>query len=163
MRGKASKGGGGTQVRQTWAACLSPEPSRPSSPTGSSSGDAEAQWQALARVVLAWAAEPGTLVRDEPLPPPTHLPRPSGASSGTTTTATTPQRQLSTSTLTAAAAKGPEAWEQLLQSLHHARHGSRFAWAPKLQAQQAAAVQGSPAASGRDEVWRALQALHSGA
>jgi hypothetical protein len=45
---------------------------------GSSSGDAEEQWQALARVVLAWAADlVPTSVGQEPMLQP-HLSRPSG-------------------------------------------------------------------------------------
>lgn len=50
---------------------------------GSISADAEAQWQALAGAVLAWAADPSSLALEDEagrLRPP-HLPRPSGESS----------------------------------------------------------------------------------
>jgi hypothetical protein len=53
-----------------------------------------------------------------------------------------------------------------MQSEHHRRHCVRFAWASQAQQgeEQAAAQQASPAGAGRaqDDVWRALQALHSG-
>jgi anaphase-promoting complex subunit 1 len=129
---------------------------------GASSADAEAQWQALARVVLAWAADPSSLSLAEDRPPQLHLPRPSGASSGTTATTTTPQRQLSTAN--ASVPTGQAAWQQLLRSDHHRRHGSRFAWAPAAQpAQEEGHMPATAAAvgAGRDEAWRALQALHS--
>lgn len=49
---------------------------------GSSSGDAEQQWQALARVVLAWAADPSALTSQQGGMPLRHphprLPHPSG-------------------------------------------------------------------------------------
>lgn len=51
---------------------------------GASSADAEVQWQVLARVVLAWAADPASLVLAlaEDRPPQLHLPRPSGKADG---------------------------------------------------------------------------------
>lgn len=136
---------------------------------GSSSGDSDAQWQALAGVVLAWAADPAWLSAQRDDAP--RLPRPSGASSGGTTTTTTatatPQRQHSTSMAPAPA--GPAAWQQLLRSDHHRRQVARFAWAAparlaaqdQTQQQQQEKAAAAAGASGRDEVWRALQALHS--
>ena len=49
-------------------------------PPGATSADADAQWAALAGVVLGWAADPASLaLGDEGRPPqPVHLPRPSG-------------------------------------------------------------------------------------
>lgn len=51
---------------------------------GASSADAEVQWQVLARVVLAWAADPASLALAlaEDRPPQLHLPRPSGKAAG---------------------------------------------------------------------------------
>ncbi|KAI3425098.1 hypothetical protein D9Q98_008476 [Chlorella vulgaris] len=117
---------------------------------GSCSGDADKEWRALAHVLLAWAANPSSLSHPAEAGRHPRLPRPSGASSGT-------------STLPSVA--GAAAWDQLLQSEHHRRHCVRFAWASQAQQgeEQAAAQQASPAGAGRaqDDVWRALQALHS--
>ncbi|PSC69420.1 anaphase-promoting complex subunit 1 isoform X2 isoform B [Micractinium conductrix] len=126
---------------------------------GSTSGDADEQWQALAAVVLAWAADPAALCQPQGAAP-RPLPRISGASSGTTTTtATAAPQQHSASTPPLQA--GPAAWQQLLRSDHHLRHASRFAWAQQAPARAAEPAPAAAAASGRDEVWRALQALHS--
>lgn len=48
---------------------------------GATSADADAQWAALAGVVLSWAADPASVLLGEEgrPPPPLHLPRPSGA------------------------------------------------------------------------------------
>ncbi|KAL4443950.1 hypothetical protein ABPG75_011687 [Micractinium tetrahymenae] len=127
---------------------------------GSTSGDAEEQWQALAQVVLAWAADPAALRLPQEAAPRPHLPRPSGASSGTTATTTaTPQRQLSATT--AAPPSGPAAWQQLLGSEHHRRHGGRFAWAAQARAPSQEQVAAAAAAGGRQEALLALQALHA--
>ena len=126
---------------------------------GSTSADADAQWQALAAVVLAWSADPAALTGDAGR----RQPRLS-VSSGTTTP--TPRRQSTAGTMPAPDGDGGAAWEQLLRSEHHQRHGSRFAWAAAPQRaalQDAAAAAAAAAGAKRDEVWRALQALHSGA
>eukprot|EP00887_Chlorella_sp_A99_P005912 scaffold29.g5912.t1 len=152
---------------------------------GGATGDADQQWQALAGVLLAWACDPAALATARQAGP--HLPGLSGrTSSGVgraampSSTGTPPASHLDGSSGAGAepdsshSAASEQDWERLLRSdYHRAEQGRRrYAWAPAAlspgpqQDADAGAARagqwGSTAAAGRDEVFRALQALHSG-
>lgn len=132
-------------------------------------GSAEQQWQALSQVVLRWAADPASLAGG-PDGPPNLSGRTSsgaGATNGTTTGTTPVATPLRDADGGSAAAE--EAWQRLLRSDYHRAEQARrrFAWAPppRPPASQPDADGGAHVGMGpatRDEVFRALQALHSG-
>ena len=117
----------------------------------SCSAAADEQWAELSNVLVTWAADPARLHETAP-----QVPRPSGSSG----TATTPGVRVQRTVSTGATLPSSTAWEQLLASEQHQQLAQRFGWAAAAPLPPDTPSLSQVAA--RDEVWRTLQAMHSG-